>query len=322
MEETGWFDTAGAAFLNKIYGERNVVTANKEVKNWEGVMTDLGYNIPDELKERAEDRWIDMVSGGMTDFALMIAVMALTKRPIAGAVKRLFGGFGPTKMLGRAFAKESLALEGTPMAQLAAKNIVIAESKALSWGIETLAAVGTEIGAGMIYNSIDKSMGGHGMPLSIMAGFGFMNPQMKYLMNSKLLAPIMKGDAKGLISMKQLPALMLKGGARQGVQAAGGTAVALAVELFDAAVIQGNLDAETFGEITDLEKASVLFTQMMLTGYFNHAVNVPPMYREFGRNLMNEICGYSGSTEVVNIAKKYKIKNKNASDRDWETSFE
>jgi len=138
------------------------------------------------------------------------------------------------------------------------------------------------------------------MSMTIAAGFGFMNPQMKYLMNTKILAPIMKGEAKGLIPLNPLM--------RRVVHSAGATATATAVELFDAAVVQGNLDAETYKHITDWEKAGILFTQMLLSGYGSHVMNAPAEIRKFYGKLENELGGHIGSEGAKKVAKKYNIR--------------
>ena len=301
MERTGWFDVMGEAVLNRMTNGLKTETANKIAADFEGVMTDLGYNIPDNLKERAKVSFTEQVTAGLPDFMMMMGVVHLTGGPIAKVASRLFGG--SSNAIGRSFAKVALESSKAKGAAQAAEAIAISESKSLAFGLEMMANAGTEIGAMSVYNEISELTGGEGMPLSIAAGFGLMKPISKKIYNSKVLAPIMKGQPKSMIT---IPVRTL---AQRTVTGVGASGIAVAVELFDAWA-RGNLDEETFKHITSLEKAAILTTQMILSGYMSHSVNAPAQLRRFQKQLNKEILGYQGSDNVVAIAKKYGIRNK------------
>ena len=313
LEQTGFVDHFISSAMQLFVDERSLQGklegGDRIAKDYLSALYDfetgeekLGITLTEEEKERFEDRTIDLISAGLPEFGLMIGTMAILKKPVATLGKNLAKLFGGESALVGGFGVVEAEAAGVSAAEVA-----VSESRTIAWAAETFASGATEIVAGMGSDMVIGGLGGHEMGWQMYAGLGIVNPTTKRLLN-KILSPLMMGEAKNMISLKNAyqKSPMFRATFNNTVSTTGGVAAITGVEMFDAAFLDGSLgiSEKEFNEITDWQKLSVLWSQLFICGAYSSRSEYSTGVRNLAVGIGDHILGLPVNSPAAKAAFK------------------
>jgi predicted ABC-type ATPase len=313
LEHTGFVDHFISSAMQLFVDERSLQGklegGDRIAKDYLSALYDfetgeekLGITLTEEEKERFEDRTIDLITAGLPEFGLMIGTMFVLKKPVATLGKNLAKLFGGESALVGGFGVVEAEAAGVSAAEVA-----VSESRTIAWAAETFASGATEIVAGMGSDMVIGGLGGHEMGWQMYAGLGIVNPTTKRLLN-KVLSPLMMGEAKNMISLKNAyqKSPMFRATFNNTVSTTGGVAAITGVEMFDAAFLDGSLgiSEKEFNEITDWQKLSVLWSQLFICGAYSSRSEYSTGVRNLAVGIGDHILGLPVNSPAAKAAFK------------------